>query len=426
MKIRLPSIITGVSDITKTYDGTAVTNPTITTENTSTPSYQYKKAEKGATYSSEKPVNVGEYIVKVTVASDGTHPGGSKEERFEIKPFNLSNENTTITLNESSYPWTGEDINPSVKEVQCKINNTIKILNENDYEIDESSHEQSNAGKYTLKINGKGNYTGSASTSWQIEGTKYDATLTMPEIIYGNKNYEPTVNGYNGDESITYTYHNDIQCNKKRSKPYKVGTYYVKATLPASGNRLETILIKEFTIKPRLVQLSWDASDLAYTGEQQTVNATIKNKAYAQDEFTIQYEDNGYTNKATEVGTYTAKIKSIGNNNYTLEGATGVTHDWKIDYPETDVEISATGTKGNNDWYTSNVLLKAKDETYAISIDKSNWSNTLTFDQDGDYSIDCYLRSSAGQISKRQYRLRLIKQTQLVKLKLKKIVLKLL
>mgnify|MGYP000402856495 CR=1 FL=1 len=127
-------------------------------------------------------------------------------------------------MNESSYPWTGEDINPSVKEVQCKINNTIKILNENDYEIDESSHEQSNAGKYTLKINGKGNYTGSASTSWQIEGTKYDATLTMPEIIYGNKNYEPTVNGYNGDESITYTYHNDIQCNKKRSKPYKVGT----------------------------------------------------------------------------------------------------------------------------------------------------------------------------------------------------------
>ena len=79
------------------------------------------------------------------------------------------------------------------------------------------------------------------------------------------------------------------------------------------------------TIRPLPVVLNWETTSFTYDGSAKTVTAKVSN-AVDGDTFTLTYEDN----TGTAVGNYTAKVTDLGNDNYTLTGATGTEQAWSI------------------------------------------------------------------------------------------------
>lgn len=68
------------------------------------------------------------------------------------------------------------------------------------------------------------------------------------------------------------------------------------------------------------VKLQWnEKTDFIYNGQKQSVTAKVSN-AVKDDIFTLSYENN----TAVSTGVYTARVITLGNDNYTLEGADNI------------------------------------------------------------------------------------------------------
>ena len=173
--------------------------------------------------------------------------------------------------------------------------------------------------------------------------------------------------------------------------PKNAGTYYVKAVVPENGNYAGAEAETSFTIAPLPADLTWSKTDLIYTGSEQSVSATVAN-ALEGDSFAIAYEGN----TQTEAGdSYTATVTDLGNDNYTLTGATGVSQNWSISYLQSSAAAQVSGTKGNNDWYISPVKL-VPDSGYQISTDKTDWKDSLgDYTVQGEQSAGYYLKETA-------------------------------
>lgn len=173
--------------------------------------------------------------------------------------------------------------------------------------------------------------------------------------------------------------------------PKNAGTYYVKAVVPENGNYAGAEAETFFTIAPLPADLTWSKTDLIYTGSEQSVSATVAN-ALEGDSFAIAYEGN----TRTEAGdSYTATVTDLGNDNYTLTGATGVSQNWSISYLQSSAAAQVSGTKGNNDWYISPVKL-VPDSGYQISTDKTDWKDSLgDYTDQGEQSAGYYLKETA-------------------------------
>ena len=173
--------------------------------------------------------------------------------------------------------------------------------------------------------------------------------------------------------------------------PKNAGTYHVKAVVPENGNYAGAEAETSFMIAPLPADLTWSKTDLIYTGSEQSVSATVAN-ALEGDSFAIAYEGN----TQTEAGdSYTATVTDLGNDNYTLTGATGVSQNWSISYLQSSAAAQVSGTKGNNDWYISPVKL-VPDSGYQISTDKTDWKDSLgDYMDQGEQSAGYYLKETA-------------------------------
>lgn len=114
--------VTNISDVSKTYDGKAVENPTYTSASTSVATFEYK--EDGAddnTYTTTAPITAGTYIVRVTVAADNNYKAASNTATFTISEAKLTDvsvkQNATLTYNG------GNTLTPSVDAKATAVNN---------------------------------------------------------------------------------------------------------------------------------------------------------------------------------------------------------------------------------------------------------------------------------------------------------------
>lgn len=88
--------VSDISDISKIYDGLAVAEPTFTTSNNrgagqSNVTIEYKeKNADDSTYTTVKPVNAGEYVVRVTVKADENYETASNTATFIIGKADIS------------------------------------------------------------------------------------------------------------------------------------------------------------------------------------------------------------------------------------------------------------------------------------------------------------------------------------------------
>lgn len=114
-----------------------------------------------------------------------------------------------------------------------------------------------------------------------------------------------------------------------------VGKYRISASYTNGNYSLKNIPSLEYEIvqAPVSVVVNWDyKSALAYTGSEQSVNATVKvlfNGAELNaDDYTVS---NSGTFKATEAGSYKAVVEvKLNNNNYKIEGESKSELSWTI------------------------------------------------------------------------------------------------
>ena len=206
-------------------------------------------------------------------------------------------------------------------------------------------------------------YDGTPSAAITVSGTPAGATVS----------YGTTEGTYN--LSVCPTYKN-------------IGVYTVYFKVSGDGYKDYTGSAK-ITIKQRPVTLNWSSTELTYTGSEQEVTAEVSNKASDTDSFTITYNNN----KKTAAGEYTATVTGLGNDNYTLTGATGVTQNWSISYLDADATVS--GTLGNNDWYISDVTLTPATTGYKISANGTNWQDSLVISTEGENTVTYYLKQES-------------------------------
>ena len=264
-----------------------------------------------------------------------------------------------------------------------------------------------NSGQYTVKVTLGGQ---TISADFEIKKAKINPTVTMDDWTYGQKANTPSITVKSGESDITAlydasgftcTYYTDAGCTDMTTAadgaatnggvPKNAGTYYVKVVVPENGNYAGAEAETSFMIAPLPADLTWSKTDLIYTGSEQSVSATVAN-AVEGDSFAIAYKGN----TQTEAGdSYTATVTDLGNDNYTLTGATGVSQNWSISYLQSSAAAQVSGTKGNNDWYISPVKL-VPDSGYQISMDKTDWKDSLgDYTEQGEQSAGYYLKETA-------------------------------
>lgn len=319
----------------------------------------------------------------------------------EITVPGLSVRKAVVTLSEENLPYNGKEQTPTVT---VKIGE--KALTEEDYKVTYINNK--NIGTATVNITGNGKYEGSVSKEFNI--TK--RSVTVSGITAQEKTYDGTteaklnfdrvkIDGVLDDDDLTVSATGTFSdANAGENKTVAItdltlgGTDMENYMLAESGQQTTTNAM----IKPKSVTLEWSENTaFTYNGSEQSVTATVKN-AVGNDSLVLSYEHNDtITNTATEAGNYTAKVISLGNDNYTLDGTTDISKKWSISYATAD-DATLSGTKGDDGWYKGAVTLTPP-AGYTISNDKTSWKDTYTINVEGTNQVRYYLKDGNGGIT---------------------------
>ena len=317
-----PTAITGL-----TYDGSLhnLVNPGTVTAGTMKYSLDYNAAAADwtATVPQGKNATDSPYTVYYMVEGDANYSGvaKSKNKKVEvtISPKTISNTNTVISLNSNSFEYNTQNQKPTITSVV--VDGNLSLDSNNDY--DETNVGGTDVGLYTVTVNGKGNYTGSASTQYNITATTFSPVITISGWTYGSYSSAtngPTVtNPGGGNVVFKYKKKGDPDTNYSTGVPTQVGDYTVKAEVAAKGNYQAAETTADFTISPLNVTpnvaLTLPTPSYVYDGTAKTPDVTVT-VANAPAALTTNDYDVGYDSNIN-AGTNTAKVTVTLKGNYT-------------------------------------------------------------------------------------------------------------
>lgn len=130
-----------------------------------------------------------------------------------------------------------------------------------------------------------------------------------------------------------------------------------------------------------------------YTGNEIKPDITIKKGETSLtlgEDYNITYGNN--TDVAGSNAENAPYVKITGKGNYTGE----ITKNFTIAYI-TAPDNYITGTKGANDWYTSDVAIGVAD--WQVSTDGSSWNDSISVTEEGTHSYTLYFKDSNGYIT---------------------------
>ena len=195
-------------------------------------------------FSYGKNINAGENTATVTINGKGNYTGTASQ-TFTIKPKNIKG--AVIKLQADSLGYTG-----LMQEVQITSVTLDQVpLTANDYDIVNNSNEQSNAdASITLTIAGKGNYTGTATTTWKITRAtpaldNFDVTPDLSQKqTYDGKPKEVTAKTKNGvidmgDVTVCYEGTSGTTYPRSETAPTNAGIYKVILSVAEGKNYTE-------------------------------------------------------------------------------------------------------------------------------------------------------------------------------------------
>ena len=346
----------------------------------------------GADFTYNYSGNTNPGTATLTITGKGNYTGTASRD-FTISPRSIKG--AMIVLDAESFAYTGTEQTVSITSVTLSDGT---VLGAGDYVIKDNSNKATNASdSITLTIEGRGNYTGTATTTWKI--TKIDPELkdfvVTPEDLTTALTYDgkaktvnvTTADGIQGMGKITVKYNGSTQA------PTNAGSYEVTFEAADGTNyNAGTFNVGTLTIKkadaPTLKDIE-AGYKYTLTGEK-----TVKLADLVADA-------TGY-----KLGAITGDTDIISDSSVDAGGVLKYTLTGKGEIGDT-VTLPVTITSVNYENAIVNVIikLKAKDDQAALSITGDNtvvYGKTLTLGTTGGsgtgkvtYSID--KASSTGE-----------------------------
>ncbi len=288
------------------------------------PTYTWYKLEGAAATAPMEGVNGVKYKLpadlpagKHTYLVTCTSGGYSKSAEITITVTPISLECAEVTVQNPTY--NGDKQSPTLK-----VSLGGKTLRENtDYTVVVTPH--TDAGSYTLTVNGMGNYTGTATGNWSIT----PKTVTNPTIelssgpfTYTGQKIEPTITVMDEDETIP-----DSEYTVSYESNTNAGTAKIIITDKENGNYTVSGGA-EFTIdKAQATCTPPTANDLTYNGTAQqlfgpgsTQDGTLVYSMHRYGDY-VEYGDFC----ATSAKNYTIWYKVMGDSNHTMSEVNSIT-----------------------------------------------------------------------------------------------------
>ncbi len=187
--------------------------------------------------------NTNAGIATLTVTGKGNYTGTAAK-AFTILPKSLGG--AVITLDSTVLPYSG--VEQTVSIVSVTLAGWTPVITAADYEIVGSSNKATDAAdSLTLTIRGKGNYTGTAATTWKIEkinpeAADFDVSPALPATaVYDGNSKTVTIapkSGIRGMGAVKVYYEAafDITYPKSETAPTDAGTYKVTASVADGSN----------------------------------------------------------------------------------------------------------------------------------------------------------------------------------------------
>ena len=339
------------------------------------------------TYSYSNNRNAG--TATLTITGKGNYKG-EVTKNFTISKKSIND--AIIELANKSFAYTGSEQTVNITSVKLSDGT---VLGTDDYVIKDNSNKATNAGEITLTIEGTGNYTGTATTTWEI--TKIAPVLANFDVspdLAAALTYDgtaktvtvTTAGSINGTGEITGMGEITVKYNGSTEAPTNAGRYEVTFEV-ADGTNYNA---KNFNIGTLTIN---KAAALALKDMKEGYKYTLTG------EKTVKLADlvagaTGYT-----LGAITGDTGIISNPSVDADGVLKYTLTGKGKIGDT-VTLPVTITSVNYEDTTVKVVitLKAKDDQAALSItgDKTVvYGKTLTLGTTGGsgtgkvtYSID--------------------------------------
>ena len=281
----------------------------------------------------------------VTVTGKNNYSGAAESKTYTIEKATVTPSiDTTDTITKTYDGTANAPDGLSITLTGVLNNDTVTATASFAYDsADAGKNKTVTASNITLSGEDAGNYTLSVETA-ETTGTITPASLAVTadakSKTYGEADPELTyqVIGLIGADTLTGELGRDAGEN--------VGEYTITlGSLTAGSNYNVSFADAKLTITARPVELTWSTeTSFTYDGNSHSVTAEVSN-AVNGDTFTLTYDDNA----KTAVGNYTAKVTGLGNDNYTLTGASGTEQAWSIvkANPDVNVPTGLTATYGN-------------------------------------------------------------------------------
>ena len=263
-----------------------------------------------------------------------TLSGDTDEAKIEPLLQLVGNEKTKLSVSEEAYTDAGYTV-AGFTEVESNAYTCYGYSVTSSGEVNRS---EAGIYKITYKITRTYEKEGQTITTEPYEVTREIEVEALPLEI-------PTMVG-------DYTYTGILQTlqlkNLDTSKMEIVGN-----TATNAGNYTATIKIKNkkmyawkdgttqdikiaWEIKPIIAEITWSATTIVYDGTQKQITAIVSNTVNGEIVTVTAYDG---TIRATNVGEYTAKVKSLSSTNYTLEGALNTEKKWYIQVAVVDMQV---------------------------------------------------------------------------------------
>ena len=279
------------------------------------------------------PKNAGDYTVTLT-ARENTNFTGSLTGKFTITPKGLTEENVTLSGTPLTY-------NEGEQSPTVTVNDgTSTLVEGTDYEVTENT--QTVVGEYTVKVEGKNNYTGTVTKgTWSIEKADLEVggvTLYRPDgWVYGETSSEkPRLDGWTEKDgtSVHYYYqklNDDNQTwgayeewtDSTNTASFAAGTYRVYAVISGDNYNKKTIGRSEteydaqndetFKVTPKPVDLVIGNAEGLYKITPDLAEVSIN---YYESSDDVDYDYSGDT-------PIDATFENVSRANLTADSATG-------------------------------------------------------------------------------------------------------
>lgn len=160
--------------------------------------------------------------------------------------------------------------------------------------------------------------------------------------------------------------------------PRKVGTATITLTTEETSQYSSVTATINVTVKPRPIEVRWGVTTFIYDGSEKTITGTIRNVVPGDVVTITEYEGN----KATEKGTYTARVVAVSNDNYTVDGGLNLTTTWEIkELLPPDIIVKQNGNViESGTWASGDVevtiqsdVITGVEVTYEYSFNGDDW-----------------------------------------------------